>query len=59
MATLLERNHAAALLDQSSAAAVRVENLWTKYGALEAVRGVSLNVKQGEVFGLIGPDGAG
>ena len=59
MATLLERNHAAALLDQSSAAAVRVENLWKKYGALEAVRGVSLNVKQGEIFGLIGPDGAG
>jgi ABC-2 type transport system ATP-binding protein len=59
MATLLERNHAAALLDESSAAAVRVENLWKKYGALEAVRGVSLNVKQGEIFGLIGPDGAG
>jgi ABC-2 type transport system ATP-binding protein len=59
MATLLERNHAAALLDESSTAAVRVENLWKKYGALEAVRGVSLNVKQGEIFGLIGPDGAG
>jgi ABC-2 type transport system ATP-binding protein len=59
MATLLERNHAAALLDESNAAAVRVENLWKKYGALEAVRGVSLNVKQGEIFGLIGPDGAG
>src|SRR6476646_9761954 len=59
MATLLERNHAAALLDEGSAAAVSVGNLWKKYGALEAVRGVSLNVKQGEIFGLIGPDGAG
>ncbi len=59
MVTLLERNHAAALLDKSSAAAVRVESLWKKYGELEAVRGVSLNVKQGEIFGLIGPDGAG
>jgi ABC-2 type transport system ATP-binding protein len=39
--------------------AVRVENLWKKYGDLEAVRGVSLHVEQGEIFGLIGPDGAG
>src|SRR4051794_13483204 len=58
MATLLERDNGSALL-QGSAAAVRVENLWKKYGALEAVRGVSLNVSQGEIFGLIGPDGAG
>jgi ABC-2 type transport system ATP-binding protein len=60
MATLLERdNNQAALHHQGSPAAVRVENLWKKYGALEAVRGVSLNVSQGEIFGLIGPDGAG
>jgi ABC-2 type transport system ATP-binding protein len=39
--------------------AVRVENLRKKYGDLEAVRGVSLQVEQGEIFGLIGPDGAG
>jgi ABC-2 type transport system ATP-binding protein len=41
------------------APAVRVRNLWKKYGTLEAVRGVSLEVQQGEIFGLIGPDGAG
>jgi ABC-2 type transport system ATP-binding protein len=39
--------------------AVRVENLRKNYGDLEAVRGVSLQVEQGEIFGLIGPDGAG
>src|SRR5439155_18677052 len=29
------------------------------YGALEAVRGIDLDVQPGEIFGLIGPDGAG
>jgi ABC-2 type transport system ATP-binding protein len=43
----------------TQALAVRVENLWKKYGDLEAVRGVSFEVQQGEIFGLIGPDGAG
>jgi ABC-2 type transport system ATP-binding protein len=39
--------------------AVRIADLRKKYGDLEAVRGVSLEVRQGEIFGLIGPDGAG
>ena len=30
-----------------------------RYGALEAVRGICLDVHEGEIFGLIGPDGAG
>jgi len=40
-------------------AAIRVKDLWKGYGAVEAVRGVSLEVNEGEIFGLIGPDGAG
>ena len=40
-------------------AAIRVKDLWKRYGAVEAVRGVSLEVNKGEIFGLIGPDGAG
>jgi ABC-2 type transport system ATP-binding protein len=43
----------------SSGAAIRVENLRKKYGELEAVQGVSFEVRKGEIFGLIGPDGAG
>jgi ABC-2 type transport system ATP-binding protein len=39
--------------------AIRVTDLWKRYGAVEAVRGVSLEVNEGEIFGLIGPDGAG
>src|SRR3989475_2927552 len=43
----------------SSGAAIRVQNLWKKYGDTEAVRGISFDVNKGEIFGLIGPDGAG
>jgi len=39
--------------------AIRVHNLKKSYGAIEAVRGIDLEIKTGEIFGLIGPDGAG
>jgi ABC-2 type transport system ATP-binding protein len=39
--------------------AVSVRELRKRYGALEAVRGVSFEVARGEVFGLLGPNGAG
>ena len=44
---------------QTSEVSVRVSDLWKRYGTLEAVRGVTLEVRVGEIFGLIGPDGAG
>jgi ABC-2 type transport system ATP-binding protein len=40
-------------------AALRVRDLWKRYGSVEAVRGISFEVAEGEIFGLIGPDGAG
>src|SRR5215467_8459385 len=43
----------------SSGAAIQVKSLWKKYGDTEAVRGISFDVNKGEIFGLIGPDGAG
>src|SRR5436309_13375278 len=39
--------------------AIQVSDLMKRYGAVEAVRGISFDVNKGEIFGLIGPDGAG
>jgi branched-chain amino acid transport system ATP-binding protein len=39
--------------------ALAVENLSVRYGAVDAVRGLSLGVKPGQIVGLIGPNGAG
>ncbi|MGH6953258.1 MAG: ATP-binding cassette domain-containing protein, partial [Alphaproteobacteria bacterium] len=39
--------------------AIQVRGLTKRYGAVEAVRGIDLDVRTGEIFGLIGPDGAG
>jgi ABC-type uncharacterized transport system ATPase subunit len=39
--------------------AVRARGLCKNYGPVEAVRGIDLEVHEGEIFGLIGPDGAG
>jgi ABC-2 type transport system ATP-binding protein len=38
---------------------IEIINLYKSYGVVTAVKGVSLEVKPGEIFGLIGPDGAG
>ena len=40
-------------------AALALENLSVRYGAVDAVRGLSLEVRTGEIVGLIGPNGAG
>jgi ABC-2 type transport system ATP-binding protein len=39
--------------------AIEFDNVVKRYGAVDALRGVSFNVNRGEMFGLIGPDGAG
>ena len=38
---------------------VEVDSLRKRYGSNEALGGVSFNVGKGEIFGVIGPDGAG
>jgi drug efflux transport system ATP-binding protein len=40
-------------------ALVLLESMTRRYGALVAARDVSFDVRRGEMFGLIGPDGAG
>ncbi|MBN1132603.1 MAG: ABC transporter ATP-binding protein [Bacteroidales bacterium] len=38
---------------------VRVNNISKSYGSVKALRKISLSIETGELFGLIGPDGAG
>jgi branched-chain amino acid transport system ATP-binding protein len=38
---------------------LKVEDLKKAYGAIQAVGGVSFEVKPGEIFGVIGPNGSG
>lgn len=39
--------------------AISIQNLSKSYGNVQALKAISFEVQQGELFGLIGPDGAG
>ncbi len=39
--------------------AIVINGLHKQYGRIEALKGVSLNVRRGEIFGLLGANGAG
>jgi ABC-type multidrug transport system ATPase subunit len=39
--------------------AISVQNIKRNYGKVEALKGLSFEVERGEIFGIIGPDGAG
>jgi len=38
---------------------ISVQNIKRNYGKVEALKGASFEVEKGEIFGVIGPDGAG
>jgi ABC-2 type transport system ATP-binding protein len=44
---------------EAAEVAIRVRGLRKLYGEIDAVRGIDLDIQRGEIFGLIGPDGAG
>lgn len=46
-------------MSETSPVLVRLRELRRSFGEVQAVDGLSLEVRQGEMFGLIGPDGAG
>lgn len=39
--------------------AIKISKLVKSYGEVEALKGISFEVSEGELFGLIGPDGSG
>jgi ABC-2 type transport system ATP-binding protein len=39
--------------------AIDVQRLYKSFGGLEAVKGVDLQIDQGEIFGFVGPNGSG
>jgi len=43
----------------AAATLIDVGSLEKRFGAVSAVRGISFTVRSGEIFGLVGPDGAG
>ena len=50
---------ALAARDEFSGPAIEVRSLVKNYGDFEAVKGIDLDIAAGEIFGIIGPDGAG
>ncbi len=40
-------------------AAIQLDNVQKRYGALQALAGVSFGIERGDFFGLLGPNGAG
>ncbi|MEA1916405.1 MAG: ABC transporter ATP-binding protein [Campylobacterota bacterium] len=38
---------------------IKIENVTKKYGNIEALSNISLNIKEGSIFGLLGVNGAG
>lgn len=46
-------------INDNNSVLVHVDNLHKRYGSVEALRGITFEIKRGEVFGLLGPNGAG
>lgn len=58
MATTLQ-NEVSTTTDRSSPAAIRLEDLSHTYGKRAALKGVSFEINEGEIFALLGPNGSG
>jgi ABC-2 type transport system ATP-binding protein len=58
MATALEKTSAPAS-DQAISSVIRVDGIRHSYGQRAALKGISFDVRAGEIFGLLGPNGSG
>jgi len=59
LAGLPSQRPTARLRPQGATAAVAVRGLTKRFGDLTAVKGISFDVAQGEIFAFLGPNGAG
>lgn len=46
-------------MTQNSSVAVELQNIVKRYNELTAINSVNLEIRQGEIFGLLGPNGSG
>ena len=42
-----------------SDAVLKIENLGISFGGLKAVQDLNIEIKKGQLYGLVGPNGAG
>ncbi len=49
----------AAMASEAAGPALEARSMEKRFGSTEALRGLSFQVRPGELFGLVGPDGAG
>ena len=55
----MKRNHSKIRIMESVTSIIDARELKKRFGSLEAVAGVSFEVRPGECFGILGPNGAG
>lgn len=55
----LQKGNSAFIEIMNYSTAVQLDKVWKRFGAVEAVRGVSLHVPAGCIYGFLGPNGAG
>lgn len=59
MVTTLQNTVSAVDSESQREAVIRIEDLRHNYGKREALKGISFDVRPGEIFGLLGPNGSG
>src|SRR5215207_411857 len=57
--SILSSCHLVRSIDMQDSLAIETSGLSRSFGAVQAVAGLTMNVPAGQIYGLVGPDGAG